>query len=38
VTVADVLHVALVDRSRIGELEPAAGEMNPELLAWLKLG
>jgi MOSC domain-containing protein YiiM len=38
VTVADVLHVALVDRSRIGELEPAAGDMNPELLAWLKLG
>jgi MOSC domain-containing protein YiiM len=38
VTVADVLQIALVDRSRIGELEPATGDMNPELLGWLKLG
>ncbi|MEA2253820.1 MAG: hypothetical protein QOG70_4062 [Solirubrobacteraceae bacterium] len=38
VTVADVLRVALVERSRIGELEPAVADMNPELLDWLKLG
>jgi MOSC domain-containing protein YiiM len=35
VTVAQVLEVALRDRSRLPELEPARADMNPELLTWL---
>lgn len=35
VTVARVLEVALRDRSRLAELDPARADMNPELLTWL---
>jgi MOSC domain-containing protein YiiM len=35
VTVGLVLEVALRDRSRLAELEPARADMNPELLTWL---
>jgi MOSC domain-containing protein YiiM len=37
VSVADVLHAALVDRARIADLAPARADMGPELLRWLKL-
>jgi MOSC domain-containing protein YiiM len=35
VTVGLVFEVALRDRSRLAELEPARADMNPELLTWL---
>jgi MOSC domain-containing protein YiiM len=35
VTVADVLRIALLERSRLGELRPAVADFNPELRAWL---
>jgi MOSC domain-containing protein YiiM len=35
VTVGMVFEIALVDRERIAELEPARADMNPELQAWL---
>jgi MOSC domain-containing protein YiiM len=35
VTVAMVLAIALLDRHRLAELEPARADMNPELQAWL---
>jgi MOSC domain-containing protein YiiM len=35
VTVGMVLQIALLDRHRMAELEPARADMNPELLTWL---
>ena len=35
VTVGLVFEVALRDRARLAELDPARGDMNPELLGWL---
>ena len=35
VTVGLVFEIALRDRGRLVELEPARGDMNPELLGWL---
>jgi hypothetical protein len=35
VTVGLVFEVALRDRARLAELDPARADMNPELLGWL---
>jgi MOSC domain-containing protein YiiM len=35
VTVGMVFQIALLDRDRLAELEPARADMNPELRAWL---
>jgi MOSC domain-containing protein YiiM len=35
VTVGLVFEIALRDRARLGELDPARADMNPELLGWL---